>query len=140
MVRLLCIFLAFALVLHHSASANECAMLDKLPSTGTFMPDGCAPSVSPDSGIIYSIRCRPAYPSAAVREHLEGTVILKVRVSEAGKALSASVATASPYVVLDEAALRFVRSGQFPLFFPPNQSSSACYDVLFPFQFRIEEL
>jgi len=139
MVRSLGMFLVFALALH-SASANECVTLDKLPGTGTFKQDDCASSASPGSDVTYSVRCRPAYPSAAVREHLEGTVILKVRVSEAGGAISASVATPSPYAVLNEAALRFVRSGEFPLFFPPNRSTPACYDILYPVDFKLKEL
>src|SRR5690242_2231938 len=134
MIRAPGIFLTFALAVH-SASAIECVTLDKLPASGTFKRDDCAPSVSPGSNIIYSVRCRPAYPSAAVREHLEGSVTLKVRVSEAGRSMSAAIAIPSPYAVLNEAALRFVQSGQFPLFIPPNQSAPACYDILYPVDF-----
>ena len=131
-------FLAFTLAIRF-AGATECATLDTLPAPGTIKRD-CAAYVSPDSEIVYRSLCHPVYPLAAVRERLEGSVTLKIRVSETGRVVTASVATSSLHAVLDEAALRYVQSSQFPLFFPPNQSAPACYDVLFPFQFNLSEL
>jgi TonB family protein len=138
MVSRLGMFLALTLAVH-SASGNDCATLDALPAPGTIKRD-CSSYVSPDSNIVYRSLCHPAYPLAAVRERLEGSVTLKIRVSETGRVVTASVAIPSTHAVLNEAALHYVQSGQFPLFFPPNQSTPACYDVLFPFQFNVSEL
>ena len=51
----------------------------------------------------------PDYPRSAVREGQEGTVRVGLTVGEDGRVLAAEVVTASPWPLLNEAALRTVR-------------------------------
>jgi TonB family protein len=61
----------------------------------------------------YRLNPKPSYPQVAKRRGYEGTVLLKVLVSRAGKAEVVEVERSSGYGVLDEAALRAVRQWLF---------------------------
>jgi protein TonB len=53
----------------------------------------------------------PEYPGFAQRNHYQGTVTIEIQVDEAGTITSAKVQKTSGYSVLDEAALRVVKTG-----------------------------
>lgn len=55
----------------------------------------------------------PAYPQLALRLRLAGSVLLRIRVSQEGRVLAASVERSSGHALLDEAALDAVRSWRF---------------------------
>ncbi|WP_291220255.1 energy transducer TonB [Dokdonella sp.] len=78
------------------------------------------------------------YPRTAVRERLEGNVVLRVRVAADGSVLGASILKASAHSVLDEAAVQYVRASHFPVYTPPGSSAPACYLVRVPIAFRFE--
>jgi periplasmic protein TonB len=56
---------------------------------------------------------RIEYPTAARRNGLEGTVVLRVHVLESGVAESVLVQRSSGHSMLDAEALRFARSARF---------------------------
>lgn len=56
---------------------------------------------------------RPPYPPGARRRNQQGRVLLRVRVSARGRALSVRVSRSSGYKLLDSAALRTVRRWRF---------------------------
>lgn len=76
---------------------------------------GVAPSPSADS-VAPSVAAAPieasltyqahplTYPATALRQHLQGTVVLRVLVDETGKPLEVSVLRGSGYTVLDRSA------------------------------------
>ncbi len=74
---------------------------------------------------------RPDYPFAARQRHQEGTVILLVTMDAAGNPLTVSVEQSSGYRILDDAALKKVRSSWR---FKPGQSSSVHVPVEFHLQ------
>ena len=51
----------------------------------------------------------PAYPDAAIRNGQEGTVTVRFSVAADGHVTTADVSAASPWSLLDEAALRVIR-------------------------------
>ena len=51
----------------------------------------------------------PEYPLAARREGQEGTIIVRLTVGEDGRVLAAEALSASPWPLLNEAALHAVR-------------------------------
>lgn len=79
---------------------------------GTTMPGDGAPI----NGIAlqYLSNPKPAYPREALREGLQGTVLLRVLVDESGRPLEVSIASSSGHRVLDRAAREQVlRKWQF---------------------------
>jgi len=60
-------------------------------------------------GLSGSLAGRVGYPLAARREHLEGVVILRMRLSADGSVLAVRMSRSSGHDVLDEAALASVR-------------------------------
>jgi TonB family protein len=61
----------------------------------------------------------PNYPGAALRNHLEGTVTIEIRVDESGKVTDANIQKSSGHTPLDEAALEAVKRNWK---FPPGQA------------------
>jgi protein TonB len=55
----------------------------------------------------------PSYPDLARRKGWEGRVIVRVEVSAEGRPLSTAIAISSGFGVLDQAALRAVKSWRF---------------------------
>lgn len=82
--------------------------------------------------------CSPSYPQAAIRERLEGEVVLSVRVSADGTVQEATVLNASGHRVLDEAAIRNISARHFPVYTPLGSSTAACYTVKVPIAFRFD--
>lgn len=106
--------------------STACEMLGALPQPGTFSRE-CA-----------RYPCSPSYPQAAIRERLEGDVVLRVRVAADGTVLEATVLNASGHQVLEEAAIRNVSARRFPVYTPLRSSTSACYTVNVPIAFRFD--
>jgi protein TonB len=52
----------------------------------------------------------PPYPAMAMRRHLEGQVVLRIRVDARGEPVEVSVEQSSGSSLLDEAAVKFVRA------------------------------
>lgn len=74
-------------------------------------PSGGSDTVTPGDGgpvsgiaLQYLSNPKPAYPREALRDGLQGTVMLRVVVDEAGNPIEVSVATSSGHRVLDRAA------------------------------------
>lgn len=63
----------------------------------------------------------PKYPMQARRRHMEGLVVLTVRVNEEGRVVDARVKSSSGHDLLDDSALETVRQWQFE---PGRQGSS----------------
>ena len=76
-------------------------------------PPPPAPIIQAKEGANYLKNPRPPYPSRALREGWEGTTVLKVQVSPAGKPSTIQVFKSSGRSVLDEAAQEAVKSWTF---------------------------
>ena len=70
--------------------------------SGTGVPGDGQPV--PGIALQYLSNPKPAFPREALRERLQGTVMLRVVVDEAGNPVEVSVATSSGHRVLDRAA------------------------------------
>ncbi len=77
----------------------------------------------------------PVYPASSRRQHEQGTVLLKVRVSPQGTALEVHVDHTSGSAALDEAAINAVRSWRFV----PAQRGTTPVEawVLIPVEFAL---
>ena len=71
----------------------------------------------------------PEYPLRAIREGQEGTVVVRLAVTESGSVTSAEAFTPSPWPLLNEAAVRVVRDRWHFRSGPPR-----LYDVAIRFQ------
>jgi periplasmic protein TonB len=58
-------------------------------------------------------RDKPEYPAAAIRAHREGTTGLDVCVDARGRATSVTLASTSGHEILDQAAIKWVRTTRF---------------------------
>jgi periplasmic protein TonB len=106
-----------------SASATQPAMqeiaslspahghAEAIPSNA--VGNSTAPVTSPVFDAEYLRNPAPEYPTSAKRRRMQGTVMLSVRVSEAGSALAVRVSSSSGYEVLDQAALQAVKKWKF---------------------------
>lgn len=78
-----------------------------LPSTGTPTTTTAAPV---EATLAY--RSAPLrYPHTALRQHLQGTVLLRVLVDETGKPIDVQIAHSSGYTLLDHSAREQVLAG-----------------------------
>ena len=78
----------------------------------------------------------PIYPADAVRQRLEGVVILRVTVSETGKVTKVKLVTSSGHQILDESALKAVKDWTFH---PANQAGkSVSWSARLPVRFRLK--
>src|SRR5262249_50029780 len=75
------------------------------------LPERSEPSVT--HGIRPLDHPDPAYPIAARRAHLQGDVVLRLAVDEAGRLTSVSVERGSGYRILDDAAIASVKVWRF---------------------------
>ncbi len=77
------------------------------------------------------------YPERAVRHHVTGRGVIRLKLDAAGAVVSAEVATSTQSSILDEELLRMVeRAAPFPAF-PPTMSHSHVA-LLVPVAFRLE--
>ncbi len=72
-----------------------------------------APLVAPSADVYSVYNPKPTYPSAARRLRHEGTTVLRVFVSVAGRATSVSVERSSGFPELDESAVKTVQNWRF---------------------------
>lgn len=81
------------------------------PST---MPHTDAPTMTTAAPVEATLAYRSAplrYPPTALRQHLQGTVLLRVLVDETGKPIEVQIAHSSGYTLLDHSAREQVLSG-----------------------------
>lgn len=64
-----------------------------------------------DATIAYEAATPPEYPTAALREGVQGTVLLRVLVDETGKPIDVQIAHSSGYTLLDHSAREQVLAG-----------------------------
>jgi periplasmic protein TonB len=106
------------------------------PVVAAPAPPPPAPIIEAREGANYLNNPRPPYPRRALRDGLQGRVILRVRVLPNGKVESARVQTSAGHEALDEAALEVVKSWSFV---PATQAGKPIAGwVSVPFEFRIQ--
>lgn len=94
-------------------------------------------NTEPDFKAAYLNNPKPAYPRMAVRQKIEGTVILIVRVLPDGRAGDVRIGKSSGSSALDEAALKTVKDGW--RFVPARQGGVAVVaDVQVPITFKLQ--
>ncbi len=94
-----------------------------------------APVIGPSYDAAYLHNPPPRYPAAARRLKLEGTTVLRVRVSPEGRPTSVAVETSSGVELLDDAAVEAVRQWSFV---PARQGDAAiAAEVNVPVRFRL---
>jgi protein TonB len=82
-------------------------------------------------------RCPPKYPRAALRDGIQGRVVMRVRVSADGRPLIAEIAVSSGSALLDEAALAALRACRFTPAMQDGRPVAFTYEV--PYRFRIAD-
>ena len=92
-----------------TASAEQAFAVPPQPAGETLAPTLTPPSPGPAPGGVgaqlqYRSAPPPAYPIAALRDHQQGTVLLRVRVEPDGKASSVVIERSSGSRALDNAA------------------------------------
>jgi protein TonB len=93
------------------------------------------PATPPQFDAAYLKNPAPAYPAGSRRQHHQGTVLLKVRVSEQGAALEVLVDHTSGWSELDDSALKAVKSWHFV---PAQRGSTPVQAwVLIPVEFAL---
>jgi len=99
-------------------------------------PAAGPPAARVTSAVPQGEQCRPpAYPAVAQRRHLEGRVVVRVRIDVDGHVKAAEIAQSSGHEVLDEAALEAVRTWTFE---PAHEGTRAVESFLnVPFRFRL---
>ncbi|HVY38050.1 MAG TPA: energy transducer TonB, partial [Polyangia bacterium] len=96
-----------------------------------------APVIAAHEGANYLKNPRPAYPDVAMRHEWEGQVLLRVRVSPAGRVEALEIERSSGHDVLDQAALESVRGWTFV---PSRQGGVAVSGwVSVPVAFRLQQ-
>ncbi|HET9018557.1 MAG TPA: TonB family protein [Acetobacteraceae bacterium] len=82
-------------------------------------------------------RCPPTYPRAARRGNVQGRVVMRVRVSADGRAVSAEVVASSGSPLLDRAAMEAVTTCRFVPATQGGHPVAFVYDV--PYRFRLAD-
>jgi protein TonB len=112
-----------------------------------YLPEGPADDVAGDdfappalpafAQISADVAPAPPYPALALRRHLSGVVMLRLRVGVDGQPLAAAIETSSGSRLLDEAALKFVLARWH--FIPATQDGHAIEaEALVPISFVID--
>lgn len=100
----------------HSTPDPSATARGKNPLTGKVMPGKPRGSgISESSRLAAGRMPSPAYPAEARRKNQTGTVTVEFTVDTAGRVVSASAKSPSPWPLLDAAAVRTVRSWSFPV-------------------------
>ena len=123
------------LPLRNSASRDMgLPVFESRPSAPPASSTGSA-ITPPQFGAAYLNNPRPAYPPAARKMGMEGTVTLKVLVSREGKVLEMEVARSSGFEILDTAAREAVKGWRFV---PARRGETAVDEwVQVPLVFRL---
>ncbi|HEX4986472.1 MAG TPA: TonB family protein [Burkholderiales bacterium] len=77
------------------------------------------------------------YPPVAKRRHWEGTTVVQLTLTPAGKVSNVEVVEKSGYDLLDEAAVKMIRKAS-PLPAPPEGLRGRDHTVLVPIRFKLE--
>jgi protein TonB len=95
------------------------------------------PAASPFQQLAVAVGTAPPYPRNAITRNIEGTVMLRVHVDAGGKPIEVSVEQSSGSRLLDEAALKHVKSRWK---FVPAQSNGQAVEAwgLVPIEFVLE--
>jgi protein TonB len=102
---------------------------------GVSEDPGAGHGDSGSAGPVASSNPAPAYPRLARKNGWEGRVVLRVRVSPAGRPVTVVVATSSGHACLDDAAVDAVKRWQFE---PARQGGAAVEgDVEIPLRFEL---
>jgi protein TonB len=120
-----------------AAAASRAAQTPAAPpSPSTAGQPALAPSSPPDFRATYLRHSPPTYPVSARRKREEGTVTLRVLVSDAGQPEKIELERSSGSTALDRAALESVRRWRFA----PARRGDAPHAawVLVPIVFRLE--
>jgi protein TonB len=80
--------------------------------------------------------CRPEYPRAALRDQVQGLVVMRVRVTPEGRAAEVEVAQGSGSDLLDKAAVAALRTCRFEPATQAGRAVAFSYEV--PYRFRLE--
>ena len=94
-----------------------------------------APVIGPVFDAAYLKNPAPSYPAAARRLHLEGTVVLRVLVTSAGRPQQIEIKQSSGAQILDDAALNAVRDWAFIPAKQGDKAMAAAVDV--PIRFHL---
>lgn len=123
--------LVFAAVLMGAA-----ALAQTQPAAGDSHTLGAAPVLATNARPEAPLT--PEYPPAAIRQELQGEVRVKLRVLANGAAADVQVNTSSGHVLLDNAALKYLRSARFV---PARDRSGLAVDsmVVVPVRFVLED-
>ena len=81
--------------------------------SGSARASDAARAGLPDTPPRYASCPPPAYPAQARKEHLSGTVLLRVEIDDHGRPLVIALHQTSGHAILDAAALRTVRTWRF---------------------------
>ena len=121
-----CLAVALFAAISASAYAREkCIELKQIPPGGS-------------AAICDGGPCPPWYPQSAVRQRLEGRVVLSVTVTSTGKASSIEITVASPHTELNKAAVRAARRIDFPIYRQPGSPMGHCYRAPYPMEFSLQ--
>ena len=103
------------------------------PGSGGDGPGGGMGGVTAPSG---GYQVKPRYPESARRQGVEGTVLLKVRVTEQGRVEAVQLERSTGHSDLDQAAIEAVRRWRFE---PAHRGSQAmAVWALIPVTFKLE--
>ncbi|MEO5331654.1 MAG: energy transducer TonB [Magnetococcus sp. YQC-5] len=100
------------------------------PQVDTYRP--------PDVQAAYTTNPKPVYPPSARRMGYEGTVLLKVEITESGGVARVTIATGSGFDALDRAALTAVNQWRFVPAQRNGQPMAATVTVPIRFQLQTE--
>lgn len=117
------------------------------PTPGVIMPSAApaTPSAEPSapptpSGPIdeqqgtFSYKARPEYPPMEIEEHIEGTVVVLVTIGPDGSLESATIASSSGDVHLDEAALVAARASRYTPYLVNGSPVEQQYKIVYEFK------
>ena len=121
---------AFAVPVPGAVAVAPMAHLATPPPPVAKAPPAAPQTFNPHAGGEGSFP-EPNYPSLAVRNHYQGTVIIEIMVEESGAISSAKVYKTSGFSVLDDAALQVVQNRWR---FPPGQKRW----LHWPCQFKLQ--
>jgi protein TonB len=94
-----------AVVPTDEGSVAPTAAIPSIETTQSSPSMASSPDTTPaEASLAYAAAPAPAYPTMAIRRHMEGTVTLRVLVDEEGKPVEVSVEKSSGQELLDRAA------------------------------------
>lgn len=82
----------------------------------------------------FRYRATPIYPQMEIEEHIEGTVVVLVTIGPDGSLLSATIATSSGDVHLDEAALEAARASRYTPYLVNGSPVEQEYKIVYDFR------